>query len=120
MGKKEILYNKNKIYNIASLVTKNIYNKHIEPEALYDNKNNLLVYNNSPLWDKLVDKTNNYFLKNKKCDLKNSNILVKKYYVNAINNDVHDPNLGMKNIGKLKIITNNDNCLSKIVYNNNK
>ena len=111
--------NDNKLYNVASLVTKN-FNKDIsiEPEALYNSKNGLLIYNDTSLWDKLVDKTNNYFLKNNKNPKKNSDILVKYYFINAINNDVHDPKNNMKNIGKLKLTKENRNSLSKIVYNN--
>lgn len=111
--------NDNKLYNVASLVTKN-YDKdiRIEPEALYNSENGLLIYNDSPLWNKLVDKTNNYFLKNNKNYKKNSDILVKYYFINAINNDVHDPKNNMKNIGKLKLTKENKNSLSKIVYNN--
>ena len=111
--------NDNKLYNIASLVTKNFDKDiRIEPEALYNSENGLLIYNDSPLWDKLVDKTNNYFLKNNKNYKKNSDILVKYYFINAINNDVHDPKDNMKNIGKLKLTKENGNSLSKIVYNN--
>ena len=109
-----------KIYKIASLITKNHINNttNIDPEGIYDIKNEKLIFDiDKELWNEISNITQNYYKNNVNNNPKNNlNIVIKNFYINAINNDVFNPNKGNKIVGKLVIDKGDEIINSKIKF----